>query len=220
MPTRIIDLDEVLTPDKKVILAGKTRVLTGDAPIEMVKPHQALVDAGAIDHTAAAEMYGDVLRLFRHKKPTLESVPLHRYQLVNLIRLVYIVGSDSNEPISLDAIGDQEPKRVRLAGKTYDLPPDIPVELWLRVSRYMAGGATETETVTGLYEATLELFRTADPKLAELKINLGTLIRALAQIYNPAADADPPPKRARPSRAKATTGKTSPGASTSKQRRA
>lgn len=211
--TRIIDLDEVLTPDKKVLLAGKTWVLPGDAPIEMVMRHQALTDAGAISAEAAAEMYADAVRLFSHKKPV-TAVPLYRYQLVNLIRLVYIVHGDTNEPVDLDAIGDQEKKRVRLAGQTYDLPPDIPVELWLRVSRYLAGGMTETEVITGLYQAVLELFQTADPGLTELKINLGTLIRALAQIYNPAADAAPPPKPRR------RAGKTSPGVKRSTPKRA
>jgi hypothetical protein len=189
----------------------------------MVMRHEALFEAAEIDVVAVEEMYADVLRLFSHKKPV-TSLPLYRYQLLGIVRLVYIVHGQTKEPVDLDALVDPEPKHVRLkkGGPVHKVPSDIPVDLWLRVNRYSVGGHTNLEVIKGLHDAILELLQLANPTLAKLDMNLSEVVDALPRIYfTSAADAAPPPKpRPRPKATQARTGKTKRGAPTSTRPRA
>lgn len=89
-------------------------------------------------------------------------------------------------------------KQVRLKGKVYRLPPDLPVELYLKIQRAAGQDVTETEIFETLYENILELFRYKQPGLKELPLSLAQLVTAIPTIYggDEAADGDaaPPPR--------------------------
>jgi hypothetical protein len=112
--------------------------------------------------------------------------------------------------IDLDEVlGDD--KRVRLGGKTYTLPPDIPTELYLQINKAAGEGkALEPENVEKLQAGLLELFQYGDPKLTKLpSMSLAQLFAAIPRIYGATSkddgedDAAPPP--ARPTRGGAST---------------
>lgn len=92
-----------------------------------------------------------------------------------------------------------EPKKVRLKGVVYKLPPDLPVELYLRIVKLNETGATEAELVDALYEQLLELFRYDKPDLKTLPVSMSQLVNAVATIYGQGdeaeGDAAPPRKR-------------------------
>ena len=92
-----------------------------------------------------------------------------------------------------------EPKKVRLGGRVWVLPPDLPVELYLRIVKLNEEGAGEGDLVEALYEQLLELFRYKEPKLKELPVGMNQLVTAVALIYGQAddgeGDAVPPRKR-------------------------
>lgn len=98
--------------------------------------------------------------------------------------------------IDLDEIlGD--PKRVRLAGKVYTLPADVPVELFLQVNKLsQQEDRAESEIVEQMYEDLLGLFRVHQPTLKALPISLGQLLVAFSTIYGkeeePAKPTRPP----------------------------
>jgi hypothetical protein len=85
--------------------------------------------------------------------------------------------------IDLDELAS-EPKRVRLAGRVYTLPGDLPVELWLRLQRQaQEEGQSDGEALRFLYEQILELFRFGDPKIKELPLGMAQLITLIAKVY-------------------------------------
>jgi hypothetical protein len=105
--------------------------------------------------------------------------------------------------VDLDALVPT-PKRVRLAGKVWELPGDLPMELFLRTQAYeqrIAGGEPEVNLVRELNAEILELFRVHQPGLERLPaIGLVQMMRALGQIYGPGAppgEATPPNRAAR-----------------------
>lgn len=100
--------------------------------------------------------------------------------------------------IDLDALVGP-PIKVKLAGTIYELPPDLPAPLFLKVCAYAESDLSEAEMAEDLYGELLELFRTHQPDLEELPIGLSGLIRAIPAIYGrPAPEAE---GGARPSRA-------------------
>lgn len=180
--SRITNLDELIPLDKKITLAGQVYVLPGDVSVEVVMRHQAAVDLDALDVDTAQQMYEDILKLCRYKQPKLESIPLLRGQLLFAVRHIYIANPGERE-IDLDLLVPKDPKRVRLAGRTYVLPSDIPVQLWLRLDRLTPEQHTDSEILRGIYDSLLDLFRMADPDLTELNIHVGSLVRAVGLIY-------------------------------------
>lgn len=99
--------------------------------------------------------------------------------------------------IDLDeVVGDD--KRVRLGGKVYVLPPDLPVSLFLWINKVNQDGSTEVEMVERLYDEIVALFRYKDPKLKELPLSMPQLVSALGKIYgsdDEAADERPPRRK-------------------------
>lgn len=97
----------------------------------------------------------------------------------------------------LDALAP-DPKPVKLAGREWLLPADIPIPLMLKVEQ-LAGEEITDELVRGLYTDVLELFQVHQPELSELPISLRQLLAAIPVVYygaQPAGagDADPPRK--------------------------
>lgn len=92
---KITDLDELLSPDKKVKLAGKTYTLPGDLPVELYLRITNFNDAETSEREAIEAMYDEVLGLFRYKEPNLKALPLTMPQLVLAIARIY--GDDTAE---------------------------------------------------------------------------------------------------------------------------
>jgi hypothetical protein len=107
------------------------------------------------------------------------------------------------EITDLDVLAGPD-RKVKLAGKMYVLPGDIPVELFLRIAGYekrLDEGTDEAELILELNDAVLELFNVVplQRKTAAVKslpIGLRQLVQAVGVIYRGAGDvaaADPPP---------------------------
>lgn len=112
-----------------------------------------------------------------------------------------------------ELLGDD--KQVRLAGKLYALPPDLPVELYLRIVRYgqQHPDATEAEVTEALYEALLDLFRYKQPNLKSLPVSMKHLAIAVGRIYGdqePDEGTSVPPPRKRSGGATKTSRPRSP----------
>lgn len=85
----------------------------------------------------------------------------------------------------LDVVAGPD-KQVRLGGRVYRLPPDLPVELFLRINQFAeAGGenASDASMVQTLYGELLSLFQHRDPSVKSLPIGMNTLVAAIGQIY-------------------------------------
>lgn len=117
--------------------------------------------------------------------------------------------------IDLDAVvGD--PKKVKLRGKTYTLPPDMPVELYLRLTQLQGEEDPDTDQIRAMHDEVLKLFRDSfygDPKLTALPEGLGikSLMRLIIDVYGEQVDEEEP--KAAPPR------KPSPGKRTSRPKR-
>lgn len=102
------------------------------------------------------------------------------------------------EIIDLDAALPPD-KKVRLAGATYTLPGDLPVELFLRVQRASSEMQTnvDEDTVRGLSDAILELFRTRNPQMKALptSLGIGQLVTMLISVYGGGDPVIPPTTR-------------------------
>ena len=104
------------------------------------------------------------------------------------------------EIIDLDKlVGDD--KLVTLAGQQYRLPPDMPVELYLRINRYANEDLSDPQMVESLYQEVLGLFRYGDPDIESLPLSMSQLVQAIGRIYGEDdgdVDANPTsPKRTR-----------------------
>lgn len=97
----------------------------------------------------------------------------------------------SQQIIDLDEILGAD-KKVKLGGQIYVLPPDLPVELYLRITNLAGTGASDEEMIPVLYENLLELFRYKQPKLESLPLSMSHLVTAVAKIYG---DDDAPEER-------------------------
>ena len=107
--------------------------------------------------------------------------------------------------IDLDEILGED-KHVRLAGHTYRLPADIPVDLYLQINRAAQDGtAGELDNVKRLYDGLLELFRYGDPNLEALPVSMGQLFAAIPRIYGASSEDDAAPPPARSTRGGAST---------------
>jgi hypothetical protein len=116
------------------------------------------------------------------------------------------------EIIDLDVVAGPA-KKVKLGGQTYTLPPDIPVELYLRLNEQSkAGQLDEHGQIKELYDELVELFQYGDSKITKLPIGITTLILAIPTIYgpdNPVPKAEPEGGR-RPPRKSAAGTRSSP----------
>lgn len=78
-----------------------------------------------------------------------------------------------------------EDKQVKIRGVTYRLPPDLPVELYLRVTHAAEKDLTDDQMVNLLYDALLELFRYGDPKITELPLGVAQMVAVIPAVYSP-----------------------------------
>jgi hypothetical protein len=103
----------------------------------------------------------------------------------------------------LDAVlGD--PKKVRLGGRIYTLPPDLPVELYLRINQFAKEGLGDVEMVERLRDELLELFRYADKTIKTLPLSMTQLVTAIGTIYG-SSDTEETPARPPRTRGGATS---------------
>ncbi len=89
---------------------------------------------------------------------------------------------------------------VKLGGKSYRLPGDIPTPLFLRIQQATGSLGTDDDGITALADAILDLFRTRDPSLTELPLGLTQMVTLFSTVYGVQAegeDDDPPTGRTR-----------------------
>lgn len=85
--------------------------------------------------------------------------------------------------IDLD-IALSEPITVKLAGKTYKLPGDIPAPLYLTITNLGEQDDADDEAATRqVYEQMLELFRVHQPELTSLPISIPQLVLLVPRVY-------------------------------------
>lgn len=114
--------------------------------------------------------------------------------------------------VDLDALAPS-PKKMRLGGKVWKLPGDMPMELYFRLQSFdeqIKAGADETGLLASLRDELLELMQVHQPTLKELPAGIGlrTLIGALPAIYSGATEGEGTPNRAtRRSKKKTTSAK-------------
>lgn len=126
------------------------------------------------------------------------------------------------EIIDLDVVAGP-PKKVRLGGRDWTLPADLPVEIYLKINQAEKDTAAaeqaatargekldETAQFTELRDILLDLFQIHQPTLRALPRELGlvTLLQAIPKIYGPQGDPERP-EGARPTRPRARAGTTS-----------
>src|SRR5947209_5561058 len=97
MPSTVTDLDEFLSPDKKVKLKGKVYTLPGDLDAELYLKITGASDRGLSEQEFIRDLYDDVLALFRHGDPKIDKLPLALPQLINLIGAVYGSGDQEGD---------------------------------------------------------------------------------------------------------------------------
>ncbi len=88
----------------------------------------------------------------------------------------------ANAIINLDELLSA-PKRVELAGRVYDLPGDLPAELYLRITGAAEQDLAEHELVKLLYGQVLELFQVHQPDVESLPLGLGQLMQVIRVVY-------------------------------------
>jgi hypothetical protein len=107
--------------------------------------------------------------------------------------------------VDLDALAPAA-KRVRLGGKVYRLPGDMPMPLFLRIQNYeqrAEKGEDETVMLAELQGELLTLFQVHQPTLKALPdIGVLVLLASLGAIYGGAAGEAPRTSTKRPPRKK------------------
>jgi hypothetical protein len=88
--------------------------------------------------------------------------------------------------VDLDALA-QPPKRVKLAGKVWKLPGDMPLELFFKVQSFehrVDAGEAETAVLQEIHDELLALFQVHQPGLKALPaMGVLDLAQALPRIY-------------------------------------
>ncbi len=89
--------------------------------------------------------------------------------------------------VDLDALAPR-PKTVKLDGKVWKLPGDMPLPLFFQLQAYeqrIEEGVTESVLLAEMSDALLSLLKVHQPQLKELPgIGLQTLVAALPAIYS------------------------------------
>lgn len=101
----------------------------------------------------------------------------------------------SQEIIDLDASGViATPKTIRLHGRTYDLPGDIPATLYVKLQQVVRTGLGDgpgaRQIEEDLHNEALALFNVYQPDLDRLPLGLNELVRAITYVYSTARTAD------------------------------
>lgn len=92
MPTKIIDLDELIAAPKRVSIQGVTYTLPGELPVPLylkLKSTEEPVADGDEENDRVEELNGLLLELFRVHQPDLEELPLGLTQMFTVIPRVY-----------------------------------------------------------------------------------------------------------------------------------
>lgn len=102
--------------------------------------------------------------------------------------------------VDLDALASK-PKRVKLGGKTWKLPGDMPMALFFRVQSFeqrIDSGEDQVDVLAEIKDELLALFQVHQPTLKALPdMGVLDLAQALPRIYAPSGTAgEPPPNRA------------------------
>jgi hypothetical protein len=124
--------------------------------------------------------------------------------------------TDSTVDVDLDALAPA-PKRVRLNGKVWKLPGDLPMELFFRFQGYeqrVEAGEDEYEIVKEITAEIVALFQVHQPTLKKLPpLGLKQLVQVIGSVYGgqvPPGEAPPPNRAARRQRKARTTSKPRP----------
>lgn len=117
----------------------------------------------------------------------------------------------SQEIIDLDAAGVlAAPKRIRLHGRVYTLPGDIPAALYVRIQQIATDpeAVTESSAAMALAEELLAAFRVYQPDLDRLPLGVAEMVSLVGAVYRGAVpvtvetdDAGPENDAAPPTRA-------------------
>lgn len=107
MPTKIIDLDELIAPPRRVKLQGVTYTLPGELPVPLYLRLKATEDAPEDAEAAGGDRVEDLnellLELFRVHQPDLDELPVGLTQAFTIIPRVYgasnfVDEGDDSEP--------------------------------------------------------------------------------------------------------------------------
>ena len=111
--------------------------------------------------------------------------------------------------IDLDALAP-EPKRVKLAGKEYLLPGDVPVADMLAFEALAQRAEEEqiddTEAGRMLYDAVLAIFRVHHPDLERLPMGMDQLVGFVPAVYGEGEETEEDAEGKRPAEGGTTTG--------------
>jgi hypothetical protein len=106
--------------------------------------------------------------------------------------------------IDLDVVAGL-PKRVKIGGRWFLFPADLPVEMYLRINQAARAedAGPEADQFVDLAGQLLELLQVHQPRLRRLPAGVGLvmLLQAIPTIYGPGQPQDEAP--ARPTRARA-----------------
>lgn len=105
--------------------------------------------------------------------------------------------------VDLDALAPR-PTRVKLGGKWWTVPGDMPMPLFLRIQGYeqrVDSGEDETAILTELQDELLALFQVHHPALKVLpEIGILTLLQSIGAIYGGAVGEPTPAQTTVPQR--------------------
>jgi hypothetical protein len=100
MATQIIDLDELLSAEKKVRLVkgGPVYTLPADVPVELYLRINNAAKQGLSEAEMVEALYRELLELFQYGDPKITKLPLGVRQIVGVIPAIYgDGGTDDSE---------------------------------------------------------------------------------------------------------------------------
>lgn len=104
----------------------------------------------------------------------------------------------ATEIIDLDAALPED-KQVRISGKVYRLPGDLPVELYLRIQRASKNLGTDgtDASIEDIRDSVLALFQSRDKTIKALppEVGLAQMVTLITRVY--AGEEEPNPRRTR-----------------------
>ena len=100
--------------------------------------------------------------------------------------------------IDLDAVL-APPVQVRLDGKLYKLPADIPVPLYLSVKARQDAEGENADVLDALHSQVLELFQIHQPEMTVLPCGMAQLFQIIPLVYGGEDEKAPDPTRRRAS---------------------
>jgi hypothetical protein len=115
--------------------------------------------------------------------------------------------------VDLDVLAGKD-REVRLGGKVYALPGDIPLDLYAKLASFRDRDTDDAEAqdtaAVEIYEEMLALFRVRQPELERLPIGLTAAVRLIPLVYGSRVDEEEGGERPTRANGKASTRSTSP----------